>query len=423
MNTREYSGQFTEETYAPPTGHRGNGNTASAPLVAPPDVPLIKATPFVFREPRLIPPRQRLYGHHLIRGFISCTVSPGGLGKSSLALVDAMAMVTGRNLIGDKPARPSRVWYWNLEDPLVEIERKIAAICIHYKISPDEVGGRLFVNSGRDTKIVIAKEERGGTHVIVQPVSSALKSEIKENKIDVWIIDPFVRSHMVAENDNGKISAVCDVYSEIADATKSAGELYHHVRKGHSGQGEYTIEDGRGAVALRDAVRSARVGNVMSDKEADDAGIERRRRRSYFRIDNGKANLFAPPDKTDWRYIKGVCLGNATSSDPEDDVGVVTAWAWPNALDGVTTADLVNAQKAVAQGGPWRQDPRANDWVGHPIAEALGLSLSKKKDKAKVRGLLKVWIENGMFVVFNDKDKKRRTRRFVRVGELASAPV
>jgi hypothetical protein len=170
-----------------------------------------------------------------------------------------------------------------------------------------------------------------------QPEFAPFQRKIKKNKVDVWIIDPFVRSHMVAENDNGKISAVCQEYSDIADTTNSAGELYHHVRKGHSGQGEYTIEDGRGAVALRDAVRSARVGNVMSDKEAEDSGIERRRRRSYFRIDNGKTNLSAPSDKTDWRYITGVRLGNATDDDPEDDVGVVTAWAWPNPLDGAET--------------------------------------------------------------------------------------
>jgi hypothetical protein len=66
-------------------------------------------------------------------------------------------------------------------------------------------------------------------------------------------------------------------------------ELYHHVRKGQSGQDEYTIEDGRGAVTLRDAVRSARVANVMSGDEARDSGIETRLRRRYFRIDYGKA--------------------------------------------------------------------------------------------------------------------------------------
>jgi AAA domain len=270
--------------------------------------------------------------------------------------------------------------------------------------------------------MIIAKEEHGNL-MICEPVMTSFKSEIIQNKIDVWIIDPFVRSHGVPENDNGRISAVCELYSQIAGATNSAGELYHHVRKGQSNHGEYTVEDGRGAVALRDAVRSARVANVMTEKEAKESGIDTRLRRRYFRIEYGKANLATPPDKAGWRYIAAVQLGNATHDDPEDDVGVVTAWAWPNPLDGVSTADLVAAQAAVAEGGPWRQDPRARDWVGRPVAKVLRLNPDKKKDRAKVRGLLKIWIENGMFEVYEDKDEKRKTKRFVRVGELASAPV
>ena len=75
----------------------------------------------------------------------------------------------------------------------MEIERKIAAICIHYHILPDQVDDRLFVNSGRDTKMIIAKEEHG--NLVIANLSPHLKSEIRQNKIDVWIIDPFVRSH------------------------------------------------------------------------------------------------------------------------------------------------------------------------------------------------------------------------------------
>jgi AAA domain len=421
MNRREYAGTFSEEIAAPLQPGANGRDRDPFPIIGRPALPL-KATPFVFREPRLIPPRQWVYTRHLIRGFISSTLSAGGAGKSSLALADTMAMVTGRNLIGDRPVRQLRVWYWNLEDPLVELERRVAAICRHYGILPDQVGDRLFVNSGRDTKMIIAKEERGNL-VICEPVIASFKSEIIQNKIDVWMIDPFVRSHGVPENDNGRISAVCELHSEIAGATNSAGELYHHVRKGQSGHGEYTVEDGRGAVALRDAVRSARVANVMTEKEAQASGIDTRLCRWYFRIDYGKANLSAPPDKTDWRYITGVRLGNATEDDSEDDVGVVTAWAWPNPLDGVSTADLVSAQAAVAEGGPWREDSRAQHWVGRPVAKVLRLNPGKKQDRAKVRGLLKIWIENGMFEVFEDRDEKRKTKRFVRVGELASAPV
>ena len=82
-------------------------------------------------------------------------------------------------------------------------------------------------------------------------------------------------------------------WAKIAEETNTSIELVHHVRKGAPGV-ETTVEDGRGAVALLAAARSARVLNVMTESEAEKAGVERRR--SHFRVDNGKANLAPPPD-------------------------------------------------------------------------------------------------------------------------------
>ena len=109
------------------------------------EAPQFTAKPFVWRDPRIIKPRQWLHAKHYIRGFVSATVAPGGLGKSSLQLVEAVGMTAGRDLLKGTTARPLKVWYWNLEDPREEIDRRIAAIMLHYKIPPDEIEGRLFV--------------------------------------------------------------------------------------------------------------------------------------------------------------------------------------------------------------------------------------------------------------------------------------
>jgi RecA-family ATPase len=61
-----------------------------------------------------------------------------------MTIANVIAMVSGRNLIGDAPHQPLRVWYWNGEDPRDEIERRIAATCIHYRIGPDDIEDRLF---------------------------------------------------------------------------------------------------------------------------------------------------------------------------------------------------------------------------------------------------------------------------------------
>ena len=123
--------------------------------------PPIVATPYVWRDPALIPPRAWLYGRHYIRKFITGTVAPGGLGKSSLVLTEALALATGRNLLGVAPISAVGVWYWNGEDPPEETERRIAGLCQRFRINPSEFEGRLFVDSGRNMPITIASMQGG----------------------------------------------------------------------------------------------------------------------------------------------------------------------------------------------------------------------------------------------------------------------
>src|SRR5690606_4620106 len=64
------------------------------------DARTIAAKPFIPVDPATIPPREWLYGRHLMRKFVSVTVAPGGVGKSSLAIVEAVAMASGKPLLG-----------------------------------------------------------------------------------------------------------------------------------------------------------------------------------------------------------------------------------------------------------------------------------------------------------------------------------
>ncbi|MHB2208650.1 AAA family ATPase [Methylobacterium sp. CM6257] len=396
-----------------------HGATAAPPPLT------FKARPFVWADPATIPRRQWVLERHLIRKFISVTAAPGGVGKSSLVLADGLAMATGRNLIGHQPHGRFKVLIWNGEDPLEEMQRRIMAACIQYEISQEDVEGHLFVNSGRDDPIIVAEQKRDGVTIAV-PVVEALKATIRENGIDVVQIDPFVSCHAVNENDNGAIDRVAKLWGKIADETGCAIELVHHTRK--TGGNDTVMEDIRGAVALLSAARSGRVLNTISNEEAERAGVEQRR--LYFRVDNGKANL-APPltDRSSWFKMASVDLGNGqpltvggigigTQLD-SDSVGVVTAWQWPDPLAGVTTADLRAVQTEVRSTGPWRENVQANDWVGKPIARVLKLDPTDKAHREKIKRLLKIWIENGMFAVVSGTNEKGRPTPFVEVGAWA----
>jgi AAA domain len=241
----------------------------------------------------------------------------------------------------------------------------------------------------------------------------AVTATIMENHIDVMVIDPFVKSHRVTENDNLAIDMAAEQWAAIADVTNCAIEASHHTRKVSGG--DITVDDSRGASALMSAARVGRVLNRMNQEEAGQAGVVEQRWR-YFRNDKageGKANMSAPPEHADWLKLESVDLGNG------DNVGVVTAWQWPSPFEGITVQHLRAAQKAVSEGGSWRAHAQADAWVGKPIAKALNLEVNKPADRAKVRSLLETWIANGMFVEVVGEGRGRHQTLFVEVGKWA----
>lgn len=380
---------------------------------------IYKATPFVWIEPARIPRREWLYGRHYVSRYLSATVAPGGVGKTSLTIAEALAMASGRDILAEGsagPRRPLRIWLWNGEDPQDEMQRRIAAAMIGHRLNPFRVAGNLFVDSGRDQGIRIASTEKGTTRV-AQPVIDTLARIINENRISVLIVDPFVSSHGVPENDNGAIDMVAKAYAGIADATGCAIELVHHLRKTNGA--EATAEDARGAVSLIAAARSVRVLNAMPKADGARIGIGPDECFRYVRVDDGKANL-APRDKARWRKLVSVNLGNATMDEPGDSVGVMTAWEWPavEALPGLLTVDELRAVKLRVAAGRWREHPQSKDWVGLAIADALGWS---RDERARLRSLVEGLLATGALRVEIEKDEQRKTRTFVVVGEAEEA--
>jgi hypothetical protein len=87
----------------------------------------------------------------------------------------------------------------------------------------------------------------------------------------------------------------------------------------------------------------------------------------------------------------------------------------------MTTHHLFMAQQTI-EGGKWRENSQAKEWAGVPIAKALGLGLTTKAEKARIRQMLKIWIENGAFKVVEDTTDARQSKKFIEVGKWADKP-
>jgi hypothetical protein len=370
-------------------------------------------TPYTWTEPSTIAPREWLYGSHLIRRYVSTTISPGGLGKSSMVMVEALSMVSGKALLGERvhPAEPLRVWYWNGEDPNDEGARRIQAAAIEHKLTPDDIGDRLFMDSGRDMRITLAKMTRGEIE-LDETLFEEIEAALIERQIDVWSLDPFVSTHQVSENDNGAIDAIIKRLGIVAEKANVAIELVHHVRKPSGGDTARTdVNDARGASALIGGVRSARVLNAMSAQESEDYGIENRF--SYFRVDNGKSNLAPRSNETKWRRIVSVDLENGPTLEESDHIGVVIPWTPPANTSAISDADVMVAQR-IAYEHPElaRADTKSGDWLGHALGRALGIDSVDPKGKRDLERALRDWHKSGALVQEIRPDANRKPRQY-----------
>jgi len=388
---------------------RRGGNLARA-LPSPDLGRPVLATPFIWVAPESIPPRKWLFGRHAIRQFLSATIAAGGAGKTSNALAEAVAFVTGRDILKDHLITSGRSWYIGLEDPLEEYQRRVAAIVLHHGLTPTEVAAGLFLDSGRDQDFIIGREGRSGI-IIADPLVESIVQCIRTNNIAHVTIDPFVACHAVRENDNSAIDAVARVSADIADRTGAAIELVHHVRKLAPGQ-EMTADDARGASAMVGKARSVRLVTGMTKEEAEQAGADDRRR--FFRLVNGKANLALQSEKPIWRQLVSVSLGNG-QGDPDDYVQAAAPWTWPDAFAGLTSTDLQRVQDRIAA-GEYRANPQAKDWAGYAVAEVLRLDIATKAGKHKVKLLLDTWVRIGALRQEKRPDSSRQERPFIVVG-------
>ena len=372
----------------------------------------LRATPYRWPDPASLPRRQWLMGHWLLRGEVTAIIAPGGTGKSTIGNTIALCLASGQPLLGKPLHRgPQAVWIFNLEDGTDELDRQLSATCAYHGIGPDDCGDRLHLDSGLVQPLCTANEDRDG-FTLAEEVFAQLAATIRERRIATVIVDPFVSSHAVRESSNEAIDAIAKRWKRLAQETGCAVVLVHHTRK--LGGREVSAEDGRGAVALRDAARVVLPLNSMGDKEAEELGIaDRTLRRSLVRIDTGKANR-APPDAATWVKIESQSLDNGEGLEPSDFVGVATLWEKPDVFQGLTTWHLYTVQQRLAT-GDWRESVQAKDWVGRLVADVSGLCADT--DKGRIKAIMRTWRRNGALAVERRPDKNGDIRPFVIVGK------
>jgi hypothetical protein len=375
--------------------------TAAAESAAGGQVEQTWPTPVAEIDAALLPRRRWVYDNVYIRSYLTVTASAGGIGKTSLALAEALSICTGKSLLNRPVREQVNTWVINLEDPRVEMQLRLAALMQHYKVSHADLAGRLFLDGEDDIQITLAAEGRDGV-ITNDALLGLMTQKIRQHNIGCVIVDPFVSVHAVNENSNVQIQIVVAMLRKLARETDCAVHLIHHVRKGNGD--DATVDSVRGANALIGAARAARVINRVTAEDAMRLGVEEEQASGLFRVDDAKANLAAPADKALYMRTIGVEIPNG------EWIGTVVPITLPDLFDGITAEQTRQVQQAVgkaAEDEPLRDSPQANKWVGHLVGELLDIDTAEKAGKARVTGIIRQWLKTDVLRVEKMQDGRR----------------
>lgn len=261
------------------------------------------------------PPREWLLGKRYVTKFITATVAPGGGSKSTLVMQEALSVAMGKSICGEDIKVTGKVWIANGEDPLDEVQRRLAAICMHFKLDPVEDTKNVFL-SGKEFDMKFAEPGEKGQFKPNQVTIARVENFIIENDIKLWVIDPFVSCHGFPEGDNTNLNFVMKIISGICDRTKSSCSVVAHSPKNVDVSGN--ADAWRGAGATRDAARIMDTVAVMNEKECKVYGVSPEARTWYVKRESAKANMRPPGEDLKWFKRISVLLPNG-----QDHIGVL----------------------------------------------------------------------------------------------------
>ncbi|WP_245468366.1 MULTISPECIES: AAA family ATPase [unclassified Mesorhizobium] len=361
-------------------------------------------------DPTSIPPREFLLGKVFARTFVSALFADGATGKTSLRIAQAVALATGRNLTDERVHKRCTVLLMCFEDDMDELERRVAAAKMHYRVSDEQIGDRLLlVAAGLDAgKIAVIDPDTR------QPVKSDLaptvEQLVKQYAVDLVILDPLKKIHGVEENSNDHMDFVVQVLTDMASRLKIAIDLPHHMSKGAADPGN--ANRGRGASALKDAIRLGYTLTHMSVDEAKTFGIAEDQRRHYVRVDPAKVNIAPQARAAQWFRLVSVNIGNSSKDNPHgDDVQVMTPWAPPELMAGMGGDIATRILREIHEGpGNGERYSDASAAGGRCVSIAFSKYVPGKS-AADARAIVKRWITDGVLKVEVYKSTAQRRER------------
>ncbi|MDD1975441.1 helicase RepA family protein [Pseudomonas tussilaginis] len=234
----------------------------------------------------------------MVCGTVGALVSPGGIGKSMLALQLAAQIAGGPDLLelGELPTGPAI--YLPAEDPPASIHHRLHALGAY--LSDEQ---RQAVAAG----------------LLIQPLIGSQPNIMRPNWFDwfrragegrrLMVLDTLRRFHSEEENSSGPMAQVIGRMEAIAAETGCSIVFLHHASKGAAMMGAGDQQQAsRGSSVLVDNIRWQSYLSGMTQGESEEWGVEDSQRGYFVRYGVSKANYGTPFQERWFRRHEGGVL-------------------------------------------------------------------------------------------------------------------
>jgi RecA-family ATPase len=334
-----------------------------------------------------IPQRAWTYGKFLLFGSASVIGAIDGGGKGVIAVGIVLSMITGKPLLGEDVWRTGPVAIVSYEDDEEEWHRRIAAACDYHQVDYATAIANITFIKNPNGRVSFAKRTLPGGTLFSD--GDAVITILQDIGAVLLIVDPFNHAHDLDDgNNNAMIAKVAGEMTRIAQASRAAVLVLHHLRKGATGE----PDDLMGATALRATFRSARILQRMTSEAAGKMNISDPWR--FIRIASSKENYAPPPDQETWFKFETVQLGNGAGLyTGGDEVAVARLWQPRPLFDGMARAELVAVFQELRQSlySPNKQ-ARNTPWAGKVLID-IG-----RRSEIEAGRIIEAWLDNGVLI-------------------------
>ena len=361
---------------------RGDGEDRLRTRAAPaPESPDADATTQTVTIEDLVPDPEEVRMPTMIvpgaveRGAVSVIYGEPGSGKSTIALLEAMAIATGRGeeMIGVPVVRSRVALLWTDESSHAR-DCKVAAVMARYGITADELRGWF-----KEVRVKLPLDRPSARAV------EEVADEMAKAGAEVLYLDSLSSNAPAAESANEEAARLFNRLRGLAEA-RGAVVVLHHVRKPPAGQkSDIGLGSQRGASAIGAGVRCAR--QCEERKGADGEP-------SIYLVHTTKCSNAAGSGVRAFA-ITGFRVNDAPTLAPLAELTEAPACHDP--FEGITDGDAVEAWGRIC-GLPVekrRANIQASEWIGRSLAEALGLPCGTKDEMNRISGILRKWEDSG----------------------------